>query len=117
MNGTKTYNLLERSSAVFLILALLWLTVSAPFVFAAQQHLQEQQASSYPPECQEDSGNPFSNSTEEKAPSSSVSEEFLHDQEKYTGLFSLISRYHSNKNDDTYLAFHGELLVPPPNVG
>ena len=37
--GRKRYNVFQLSSAVLMLIALLWLTVSAPFVYAAQQEL------------------------------------------------------------------------------
>jgi hypothetical protein len=61
----------------------LWLTISAPFVYASQQQQAKQDNSSTtqsPLDCNdEESSNPFGNSTEEKAPSTtSLSEEYLH---------------------------------------
>ena len=37
--NNKTYTCFQSGSAVFMILALLWLTISAPFAFAGQQEL------------------------------------------------------------------------------
>jgi hypothetical protein len=57
------------------------------------------------------------NSVEEKAPvSSNLSEEFLHEHHASHIFFTVISLYHKLGNAGTYTAFHGELLVPPPNV-
>jgi hypothetical protein len=39
----KKYSLLQQFSAAFMALALLWLTVSAPFVTAAQQEIAKQE--------------------------------------------------------------------------
>jgi hypothetical protein len=113
------FGLFSKVSAIFMILALLWLTVSAPFVFEAQQQLAElndTEQSSPMDAAEEDCGNPFANSTEEKAPSSSsFSEEYLHDHHEAEHLFLIATRFHINRNAGTYKAFHGELLVPPPN--
>ncbi len=38
-----TYTFIQKASSVFLMLTLLWLTVSTPFVVAAQQELAKQQ--------------------------------------------------------------------------
>ena len=98
----KTYSIFQQVSAIFMVLALLWLTVSTPFVFASQQRLAEHKKA---------------NTTEEKNPSStSLSEEFLHDHYTADHFFSIASQYHKCENADTYNAFHGELLVPPPNL-
>lgn len=115
------YNFLQKGSAIFMILALLWLTVSTPFVFASQQELasQDKIADTQSPLAgnEEEASNPFSSTTEEKAPSSTtVSEEFLHDHHAAEHFFLLVSQQHKCENADTYNAFHGELLVPPPNA-
>jgi len=117
----KKYSLLEHLSAVFMILALLWLTISAPFVIAAQHELakQDKTANSASPLAgnEEGTANPFGNTTEEKAPSSSsFSEEYLHDHHKADYFFSIVSQYHKCEDSGIYVAYHGELLVPPPNA-
>ncbi|MGZ8558232.1 MAG: hypothetical protein ACXWWC_07865 [Chitinophagaceae bacterium] len=116
----KIYNFFQLCSAVFLILALLWLTISLPFVYASQQELAKQNKSQNAAISfagnEEETTNPFSN-TEEKAPANgaSFSEEYMHDNHKADYFFSIASQYHKCENADTYHAFHGELLVPPPN--
>jgi hypothetical protein len=118
----KTYNVFQLASSVFMILALLWLTVSTPFVFASQQELAKQlkteKAEASPIGNEEESNNPFGNTTEEKSPNSgSFSEEYLHHHHITEHFFSILSQYHKCENAGTYIAYHGELLVPPPNVG
>jgi hypothetical protein len=116
-NKSQIFDLFSKISAIFMILALLWLTISAPFVFTAQEELAKQnktERSALP--ISEEESNPFSNSTEEKAPSStSFSEEYIHDHHEADLLFLMASQFHINRNAGTYIAFHGELLVPPPN--
>ncbi|HVF80842.1 MAG TPA: hypothetical protein VM884_02870 [Flavisolibacter sp.] len=120
--GKKIYSIFQLASALFMILALLWLTVSAPFVYASQQELSKQNKvsnSQSPLDCNdEESSNPFGNSTEEKAPgNSSLSEEYLHHHHHPEDYFtSISSQYHKGENADTYIAFHGEVQVPPPNA-
>lgn len=117
----KIYSAFQLVSAVVMILALMWLTVSTPFVYAAQQELAKQQKTekSCSPLAgtEEESSNPFGNATEEKAPNStSLSEEFIHSNHRVYFSFSIATQYHKCENVDTYIAFHGELLVPPPNA-
>lgn len=117
----KTYSGFQMASAVCMIMALLWLTISAPFVFACQQELAKQsktgQSQSPLAGNEEETANPFGNTTEEKAPSSSsFSEEYLHDHPATDFFFSVASQYYKGENAGTYIAFHGELLVPPPNA-
>ncbi|MGC4100909.1 hypothetical protein [Ferruginibacter sp.] len=119
----KTYTFFQNLSAIFLILTLLWLTASTPFVLTAQQQQAKQQKSTVADtgkaDCEdctnEDGSN--SNNVEEKAPSSiNFAEEFLHEHHVDHHFFSVRSLYHKLENADSYTAFHGELLVPPPNA-
>lgn len=117
----KPYNHFQLVSAICMILALLWLTVSNPFVYASQEKAKQckmANASSPMDASDEESANPLGNSSEEKNPNSntSFSEEYLHDHHVEEYSFSITSQYHKCENSDTYIAFHGELLVPPPNV-
>lgn len=103
-------------------MALLWLTVSAPFVYASQQELVKQHKMADTAGdlggSEEEAGNPLSNSTEEKKPSggSSLSEEYLHHHHTEDLFISPISQFHKTENASVYTAFHGEVQVPPPNA-
>jgi hypothetical protein len=115
---TKLFNGAQVVSAICMILALLWLTVSLPFVYASQQQqmeLEKTAKNSISIPGTDEESNPLNGSTEEKAPSSSVSEEYLHDHHKSEYFQMIASQHHKCENADTYIAFHGELLVPPPN--
>jgi len=105
-----------------MILTLLWLTVSTPFIMSFQEEMAKHglAADASPLSADEDdTNNPLGNSTEEKpcsgSSSISLAEEYLHDTHKAEYLFSITSTYHKCENADAYTAFHGELLVPPPN--
>jgi hypothetical protein len=116
----KIYNPFHLLSAVFMILALLWLTISVPFVYASQQeHASQDKVDNRGSLSgnEEEAANPFGNTTEEKSPSSSsFSEEYLHDHHSTDCFFPIELQYHKCENADIYHAFHGELLVPPPNA-
>lgn len=119
----KFYSAFHLVSAIFLMIALLWLTVSTPFLFASQQYLAKQSkaAAAHLPVSSndEEAASPVSNAntTEEKVPSgNSLSEEYLHDNHTEDSFFSIVSQYHKCEDAGTYIAFHGELLVPPPNL-
>jgi hypothetical protein len=118
MTNRQSYSILSKISALCMIISLVWLTVSAPFVFAAQQELaklNKTERAAMPIQGNEEES-PFGNSTEEKAPSStSFSEEYLHDHHLDHHFLLIGLRYHKNFDAGTYIAFHGELLVPPPN--
>jgi hypothetical protein len=91
-------------------------------VFAAQQELAKQNQTKNagtPLACnEEEATNPFGNNTEEKAPgsSSSFSEEYLHDHHINDQFISIALQFHKLENAGTYIAFHGELEVPPPDA-
>lgn len=118
----KPYNIFQLGSAVFMMLALLWLTISTPFVYANEQKQAEHKNislnSSLMDANEEDCSNPFGNTTEEKNPNSGnlFSEEYLHDQHIHDHFFSLDGQNYKSEDADTYTAFHGEVQVPPPNV-
>lgn len=101
--------------AVTMIVALLWLTVSLPYVYRAQQHAITWSSSgenNHP--CQPE--NPFADTTEEKALSgTSFSEEYLHDRNDITGITDTKLNHFHGHHYDIYVAFHGELISPPPD--
>jgi flagellar biosynthesis/type III secretory pathway M-ring protein FliF/YscJ len=118
----KIYSASHLVSAVVMILALAWLTVSTPFVLASQQEQAKQQkmekSTSSPIENnEEESSKPLGSNTEEKVPNAnSLSEEYLHTFHTISHFYTEVSQYHKHENSDIYIAFHGELLVPPPNA-
>ena len=114
----KIFSVLQQASAVFMILALMWLTVSMPFVYKAQLKLSqiEKIEKAGTDNADEDATNPLGSNTEEKAPgTTSLSEEYLHHNYISEYFFYIDSEFHMPENAGTYTAFHGELLVPPPN--
>jgi len=123
----KKYTVFQKATAVFLMLTLLWLTVSTPFVAIAQQELAKQQKTlsvadtAKAADCEDcngdEEGEGGNNNIEEKVPgSTNLSEEFLHDHHITHHFFTVVSLYHKLENAASYIAVHGELLVPPPNA-
>jgi hypothetical protein len=90
-----------------------------PIVYQSQQQqtsFQTMSLENAPEDNSEDNSNPFSNTTEEKNPSSSsLTEEYLHDQHNSDHLFYIDLQKYMGVNVDTYIAYHGELHVPPPD--
>ena len=119
-NKTK-YNLKAKLAAIFMIMTLVWLTISIPFVYAAQQqqstYAKVNAHSNDLPDSEDSSSNPFGNTTEEKAESGSSSSlsEYLHDMEELTNLAGLQHKHDASHDVSVYVAFHGEMLCPPPN--
>jgi hypothetical protein len=116
----KKYNKFQLASALIMMAALLWLTISAPFINSAQQELAKQDKVSNTSNplagTEEEAANPFGNNTEEKAPGTSFSEEYIHDHHIADQFFSVASRSYKCEDAGVYTAFHGEVHVPPPNV-
>jgi hypothetical protein len=108
-------------SSVFMILTLAWLTVSLPFVNASQQQATQQGslATDNPLNAEEEANNnnPFGNTTEEKTSSNfnSLSEEYLHDSHSFDHYVIVPSAEYKLEHVSTYIAFHGELISPPPD--
>ncbi len=121
IKARKTYTIFQLSSAILMLVALLWLTVSAPFVYAAQQELTKvakmMNADDSPCD-EEDGSNSVNNNTEEKKPSgnNSLSEEYLHSHHYDEAFFTIVSPDHNCENADVYVAYHGDLEVPPPDL-
>lgn len=97
-----------------MIVTLLWLTVSTPFVFKAQQ---EQKKEAQSQSKQNDSTNPFSNTTEEKNESSvSTLSEYLHEPPALENNFIVLTRLYKLYSSKIYFEHHPELLSPPPEA-
>jgi hypothetical protein len=112
MKNMPTYKLKHIVAAAVMFFTLAWLTVSLPYVYSSQKELAKQESKSAPVDNEE--SNPLANSTEEKAPSSTVSEEWLHHTNDHIILSYKLS--HDNRHSyDVYVAYHGEVQCPPPN--
>jgi hypothetical protein len=101
-------------TSLFMMVALLWLTVSTPFVYNAQRAIEKeiQKQSS-----QAEDTNPFSNTTEEKNESSvNTLSEYLHDHPSLEKNFTLVTRLYKRYPSSIYCEHHPELLSPPPEA-
>ncbi|HET9746033.1 MAG TPA: hypothetical protein VFP97_09985 [Chitinophagaceae bacterium] len=121
MTKARTYNIYHQGSAIFMMMALLWLSVSAPFVLASQQEadgLKCCPTQSPFAGAGDENNSPAGNTTEEKTPKSitNFSEEYLHDDHRSDRLSLINLQYFKNHDAGIYLAYHGEPLLPPPNV-
>lgn len=117
--GNKTYHLLHKAAAVFLMATLAWLTVSTPYIMSVQQQKQSANHNSISwncNDCEDDCNDSSSNNVDEKAPSTNLSEEFLHEHHANHAYAVLIDYNHGHENCGIYIAYHGELHAPPPNA-
>ena len=118
MKKTTHISVKHKVSGIIMILALAWLTVSIPFVYAAQQKVAAEIAASDKTDSDSNSdNNPFANTTEEKTPSGpNTLSEYLH--ETHSADHQIVAqRMHIHHIQvATYIAFHGELTGPPPKA-
>lgn len=119
MKKNSTYRLTTKLSAIFMMCALIWLTISTPYVFSGQSIFASQtQDKQHSLPATDEESNPANNTTEEKKPGNiSLSEEYLHTHLRAGDNMSHAIQYCRYTNSGLYHAFHGEMLVPPPNAG
>ena len=111
----RLYNVTEMVSSLVMVVTLLWLTISTPFVYAADQ-VQKQEIKAQAEDVCEDS-NPFSNTTEEKNEGGvNTLSEYLHDLHVMDHGFTVLTKFYKCHPSDTYFAFHPDLLIPPPKA-
>jgi hypothetical protein len=102
------------SSSIFMVLALLWLTISTPFVYQAQKVQKETQKQTRQGD---DKTNPFSNTTEEKNESGvNTLSEYLHDPLSIETDFTTLTRLYQRYPCIIFPEHHPELLSPPPEA-
>lgn len=110
------FGTIHRCSSLLMMLALVWLTVSLPVVARAQRVLAEKtQTEQSGGLNEEDNSNPLSGATEEKTPSPNTLSEYLHEMAQLRHPVSALNRSYMQLHSSLYIAYHGELLVPPPN--
>lgn len=115
----KKYNPGRVVCVIFMMLSLLWLTISTPFTFASHQNLVKLGKViklSADAANEEEATNPFGNNTEKGADASPFSEEYIHPANKIEHLLSQEMQFYNCEKSGIYIAFHGEILVPPPNA-
>lgn len=115
---TQLHIILYKLNAAFFVLALVWLTVSTPFV-VANQFNQDQLTSIESPldnSGEEETANPLNSSSEEKPHNcNNLLEEYIHHSAAIIALNDTSLSHSISLDADSYHAYHGELLVPPPN--
>lgn len=100
--------------SVLMLLALAWLTVSLPFVYADQQAQKEAAQKQYATAPIEEDNSSLNNTTEEKTSSNTLSE-YLHDAHTPEHPGSLVIKSYKLHFSDIYIAFHPESICPPPD--
>jgi hypothetical protein len=115
----KTNNIPIILSSILMVLTLAWLTVSLPYVTAVQQQAAEikKSVNTEKQANDNDDNNPFANTTEEKNPNTiNLSEEYLHETHSMEHYVAVPSIEYKVEHVPIYIAFHGELISPPPDL-
>ena len=104
------------TSGLFMILALLWLTVSTPFVYAFEK--QAHSALTQPGDIDDsEDSDPFSSTNEEKTENNSGAlSEYLPNGLQIDHPFTMILGFCKCRPADLYFAFHPDLISPPPEA-
>lgn len=98
-----------------MLLALLWLTVSTPFVYAGQQ-AQKEAAKKMCCATDEESNN-LTNTAEEKSESGvNTLSEYLHEAHCFDHAYIFIITYYKGHTPSLHLSHSPELLSPPPEA-
>jgi hypothetical protein len=105
-------------AAILMVITLLWLTVSIPFVYeAGQQQEAYSQTSNTDDELPDTEDSPLGNTTEEKTESGSTTlSEYLHHIDELSDPAGTSYKHNCSHDVAVYVAFHGEMLCPPPNT-
>jgi hypothetical protein len=109
-------NFKYKVSSIVMLLALAWLTVSLPFVYADQQAQKEMVQKQYDTPSAEEDSNPLTNTTEEKTGNVNTLSEYLHDTHITEHPYFVIETRYRHHAADLYIAFHPETICPPPNT-
>jgi hypothetical protein len=103
--------------SLLMLLALAWLTISLPFVYADQQAQKEAAQKQHASPITTDDSNTSSNTTEEKtANGTNLLSEYLHEMHHGEHTSELIIKSYPCHPTDLYLAFHPEAICPPPDT-
>jgi hypothetical protein len=109
----KIFSTIHAGSSLFMMVVLLWLTISTPYVYAAQQIQKQQQKQQKPYQ----NNNPFSNTTEEKNENGvNTLSEYLHDFQLIEQSVTLVKKFYKCYPSNLYIEYHPELVSPPPEA-
>src|SRR6218665_2060610 len=117
--GTATYQLRHHLTSLLMLVTLLWLTVSTQLQAEKQTIVASAASSDHDDDAADEHSCRAlgSNTTEEKTSNgfNTLSEEYLHADNELFHLAGLYLNHTSTHTFVEYVAFHGEMLCPPPN--
>lgn len=104
-------------SSILMLAMLTWLTVCLPFVNQSQKASKVQTEQTDGSETESDGTNPLSNTNEEKSESgTSMLAEYLHEVSQLEHNFITLTTFYKCHPSALYIAFHPELVIPPPEA-
>ena len=122
MKLSRNEKILSKISSLLMLVTLAWLTISTPFIYEHQQNLIHFQLSHLQSENNlhvddSDSINTMlPNPSEERTETNSNNfSEYLHHHDYFADDFITGTNYPISLSSELYIAFHGELLSPPPD--
>lgn len=120
LNGYE--KILSKLSSLLMLVTLAWLTISTPFVYDFQQKLKQIKLAAIIPgndshvDDKDGINTMMPNPTEEKTETNSNNfSEYLHHHDYVDDYNTAGIKYHISLSSELYIAFHGELLSPPPD--
>ncbi len=124
MKSKEQYTIKHLLSSLLMLFLLAWLTVCLPYVNESRSAVKAQVvlSSEEVPETEDnrllnDDSNPLNNTNEEKSESgSSLPSEYLHHGFVLEHRFSHTVSLHKYHPSDLYIAFHPEMIIPPPEA-
>ena len=116
MKKCKPLPIRQIASSLLMVFTLLWLTISTPFIYR-QQQVQQKIEKQKSDKDTDSSSNSLPNSTEEKSEkNTSTISEYLHDHQLIPEYNEALTQHCKCSDSDIYLAYHPELLSPPPEA-
>jgi hypothetical protein len=113
----QTYKHRHILSSLFMLLALAWLTICLPYVNESEQNFKAQLERTCEETPDTDSGNPLTNTNEEKSESgTSLLSEYLHHPYAVEHAFVELACHRQSHPFAEYLAYHPDMIIPPPEV-
>lgn len=120
MNHRRKYRILTITNSLVLMFSLIAILIGGPYAMAKQlaDTFSHQKSAALPfSHTDEEAQNPLNNTNEEKASgSNNLVEEYLHESNESHAVQTRLLFKFGNQDTRLYSAFHGELLVPPPNA-
>jgi hypothetical protein len=113
-----TYNAVQKIGSLLLMLALLWLSVSTPYVYQFQQKTKtEKQAVTAENNADAEDGGLLTNTNEEKAESGpNTLQEFLHEPLHLEHPSIEQVNEYGHFEQKASVAYHPDLISPPPEA-